>query len=305
MKDESEWGALPDSSFIPSRSDFILHSSSFILHPSLPMVMRDLIKEAFFLRVPVAGLGALPVNLLALAAFAILGFGFPPLWAFGALLEIGYLFALATSPRFKRLVAARRAAERDLAAEADWRAAAATLSAEDRTRIGALEAKYRRVLELYRTSSSTSFLVEANQAALEKLLTSYARLLGARHVLVSLEDRRAAEMRLAREAAELERALGDTALASQVRSAKEATLTVVRKRLENLKRRDESLDEIASRLAQIEANVDLALENAAMGNHPDSVSADIDVASFLLDDFGGLPPYTVAEPPPRRERERL
>jgi hypothetical protein len=287
-----------------NRSLPLIHPSSFILQPTLSAAMRDLIREAFFLRVPVAGLGALPVNVLAVVGVAILGLGFPPLWAFGALLEIAYLIAMATSPRFKRLVAARRAAARDLAAEADWRDAAASLPAGDRSQVAALEGKYRRVLELYRASGATAFLAEANQAALEKLLASYARLLGARHVLLSLEDRRAAEARLGREAADLERAIRESELPPQVRAAKDATLAVVRKRLENLKRRDESLDEIASRLAQIEAQVDLALENAAMGSHPDSVSADIDVASFLLDDLGGLPPYGISEGARRRDAER-
>ena len=51
----------------------------------------------------------------------------------------------------------------------------------------------------------------------------------------------------------------------------------------HLERREGSLGEIESFLAQIEAQVDLALESAASKGRVEAISADVDVASFSLD----------------------
>src|SRR5260370_35229295 len=70
--------------------------------------MLDYLKAAFWIAVPIPGLGRLPVNVLLVAGCAILGFANPGFWLLGAGAEAALLAVLATNPRFQRAVDARR-----------------------------------------------------------------------------------------------------------------------------------------------------------------------------------------------------
>ena len=59
------------------------------------------VKEAFFVRVPVPALGDLPVNVMAVAAFGILGLANPGFWLLGVAVEAGVLSSLAFNRRFR------------------------------------------------------------------------------------------------------------------------------------------------------------------------------------------------------------
>jgi hypothetical protein len=59
---------------------------------------------------------------------------------------------------------------------------------------------------------------------------------------------------------------------------------VLEKRLQNLDRREETLREIASDLTRIEAEVELALENAGLVGQTNTMSAQIDLLSSSFDD---------------------
>src|SRR5262245_62693392 len=66
--------------------------------------MLRYLKAAFFVRPQISGLGRLPVNVLAAACLAILGFGHPAFWLLGLGLETAFLAALSTNRRFQALV---------------------------------------------------------------------------------------------------------------------------------------------------------------------------------------------------------
>ena len=70
----------------------------------------DYVKAAFHRRVPVAGLGAMPVNYMGLAAFAVLGLLNPGFWLLGAAAELTYLLGVSSNPRFQKLIDAERTA---------------------------------------------------------------------------------------------------------------------------------------------------------------------------------------------------
>jgi len=73
-------------------------------------------------------------------------------------------------------------------------------------------------------------------------------------------------------------------ISRSLRESKEATLRILEQRLANLERREQTLAEIDSDLTRIEAQVDLALENAGMRGKSEAISANIDLVSQLLDD---------------------
>lgn len=65
--------------------------------------MLKYFKSAFWVRQPVPLLGDLPVHVLALVPFVVLGLLHPGFWLMGLGLGAGFLTMLAMSPRFQRI----------------------------------------------------------------------------------------------------------------------------------------------------------------------------------------------------------
>ena len=85
-------------------------------------------------------------------------------------------------------------------------------------------------------------------------------------------------------------------LSAASRESKSATLKLLRQHAQNFDRRRQAPDEIDSDLARIEAQVALVLENMSLERAPAAVSADLDLASQLLDGshFGPAAPDVAA-----------
>ena len=247
--------------------------------------MLRYLKEAFWLRVPTPLLGALPVNALACAGVGIVGFAEHGLWLLGAGLEAAYLFGLATNPRFQRVIAARDLVGQRAAVDRSHGELLAQLPPESRARLGRLEVKVARVGSLLRADPDKDLLSESTLDALGKLAAVHARLLLAeRHLHAARSE--TDPVALARQAAALEGELaapdGHPALSPTLVESKQATLDILRRRLANAQTRDRSLAEVASDLARIEAQVDLALEEASLhGTRPANAGGHLN----LLDDI--------------------
>jgi hypothetical protein len=126
-------------------------------------------------------------------------------------------------------------------------------------------------------------LAEGNQEALRRIAWYYLKLLTAQQNLEQLASE-TSENELRRQVQQLRADLADKGTSSTLRESKEATLRILEKRLENWTRREQSLAEIASDLTRIEAQIDLALENAGMADKTETISANMDLVSRLLDD---------------------
>jgi hypothetical protein len=247
--------------------------------------MWRVLKEAFLARIRTPLLGDMPVNAVAVACFGILGFANPGFWFLGAGLEAAYLLSLVSNRRFRKWVEARSKFEESTDARVQRSELLARLDAAGRARCAALEEKCARILQLYGERQVEDFLVEGNRAALDQLGTFYIQLLAARH---NLESKNAAqtESELRRQVAAFEKDVAQQNLPASVRESKSATLAILRKRLENLGRREQTLEEIDSDLVRIEAQVDLALDNALIEGKPQVISTSIDLVSHLLDGSG-------------------
>jgi hypothetical protein len=242
--------------------------------------MMRVLKAAFWLRYPVPGLGGVPVNLVGLACLGLLGFGNPGFWLAGLGLETTYLALLATNPRFQRWaeIDARSSDREDL--DAKRRTLLQQLTSDDQRAIAHLSDRCARIEALWRSHEDSLF--PGNEQTLRDLQWTYLKLLIARqHVLGS--ERESDESRLAVEIDGLQRALDDPHLSATARDSKSATLALLRRRVENTARRRQMLEEIQSDLSRIEAQVALVLENATLEGKPQAVSAELDLASRLLD----------------------
>jgi hypothetical protein len=240
------------------------------------------LKAAFLVGVNVPGLGRLPVNALAAAGVGILGFAIHPLWLAGLGLEVTVLSSLAFHPRFQNYVDAVYG-ERTLGdGNAKQDALIAVLPEELRTRLRALDQTSVRILSIYQTLGIEPGLLVGTKSSLEKLRWIYLKLLIARHHLVhelGSESPEGLEARIQQMQQINIRAEAGSSTA--LKRSQEATLAILRRRLDNLQNRDQLLRENDSDLARIEAQVELMRENAAIEGKPASVETEIELASDL------------------------
>jgi hypothetical protein len=239
------------------------------------------VKEAFFVRVPVPALGDLPVNVMAVAGFGILGLANPGFWLLGVAVEVGVLSSLAFNRRFQRIVDGRALLTSDRDTVRARQSLIDGLPPASKQRLTALSAKCTKVLTLYQAARADGVTLEGNREALRNLEWIYLKLLVAESHLrsnASGED----EKQLQRRIGELEADLQKQPESQSLRESKSSTLEILKKRLALWRRREQSVDEICSDLVRIEAQVDLLVENAALEGRPQATDVEIQLATELV-----------------------
>ncbi|HEX3126377.1 MAG TPA: hypothetical protein VH394_03535 [Thermoanaerobaculia bacterium] len=248
--------------------------------------MLDYLKKAFWAGPVLPGLGRLPVNALATLGFGILGVGHPAFWLLGAGLEAGYLALVATDSRFQRWVDRQRKAASTPEAATLRLDLVEQLAGEARRRFDEVDRKCARILEMAHDARAGDFEVESAKEALGRLSWIHLKLLVARQHLESLR-RSTSSADLRRKIADLETELASSSEApATLLSSREATLKILRQRLDNLERSERSLAQVNSDLDRVEAQIDLALESATARGGGAVVAADLELASQTLE--GGL-----------------
>lgn len=241
------------------------------------------LKSAFLVSVDVPALGHVPVNLLLALAFGILGFAQPAFWFLGAGVETIIVTALAFNPRFQQYVEAQHLQLAKDDAGSKRQSLVQLLSPEAKRRVSDLATKCNNVLDVYRTQQTEDYIIDSNREALESLQWVYLKLLVAQYHLLSPANNET-EKSLDSKIHALETELNSNSKdeSESLRQSRTATLAILKKRLVNMRRKEQSLEEIDSDLTRIEAQVDLILENATMQGKPQTISTDIELASDLL-----------------------
>ena len=239
------------------------------------------LKSAFLVSVEVPGIGRLPVNALGAAAFAILGFAQPALWLVGLAIEAAVVPALAFNPRFQKIVQARELQVHEISADQKREALVKLLETSAQQRLWTLAKKCNQVLDVYRSQQAEDYIVDSNDQALKNLEWVYLKLLVAQHHLLNPITGET-EQTLEAKIKSLENDLRDEGETESLRQSKTATLNILKKRLANIRQKAQTLEEIESDLTRIDNQVDLILENATMQGKPQTISADIELASDLL-----------------------
>src|SRR5262245_35382402 len=103
--------------------------------------MMQYLKAAFLLRLQVPPLGGVPVNILGVLGFLMLGFAVPAFWLLGLGLEALFLYLLASNKRFRRWVdsGALEASEEQFAEQ--WKRLVNQLNYQRQQRLSQLERK--------------------------------------------------------------------------------------------------------------------------------------------------------------------
>jgi len=239
------------------------------------------LKSAFLVSVDVPGLGHVPVNVLGVAAFTILGFAQPAFWFLGMAIEAAVLPSLAFNPRFQKVVQSQSVQLSDADTTQKRRALVNMLEPTAKQRLAGLIDKCNQVLDVYRSQQAEDYVLESNNQALSRLQWVYLKLLIARHHLLNPANNET-EQTIEKKIQELDADLRDGEESESLRQSKTATLGILKKRLSNVRLKKQTLDEIESDLTRIDNQIDLILENATMQGKPQTISADIELASDLL-----------------------
>ena len=233
--------------------------------------MPSVLRHAFFLSSRVPLLGDIPWNVVAVATALGLGFIHPGFWLIGLGLETAYLVTLTTNKRFQKLVAAE-----SLGASRDQ--AIASLRTSLPSDLQAVHDRLQHVAS--KALAARKDFVTGNDAVTD-LPVIALRLLTAKHQLrtvIAETDERALRTRIEQLTTASE---NDPA----VRSSQEATRDLIGRRLATLQRNQDFLRRIDADLERIEAQLNLALEEASGGAGRDlDLTIGLDLAGRLLDE---------------------
>ena len=231
-----------------------------------------------FLARPDIPLLRLPWNAMAVVAAAVAGWWDPSIWFAAGTGELVYLFTMASNPGFQRWIDERRVQVLRGDTEDTRRALLSKVGGAARQRYKKLEDKREKLDALYRQNAGDDLLLDSNRTALQKLTWLFLNLLVSQRTfaIAPASDPR----ELQREMASLERELAATT--GTLRDSKEARLKLLRDRLDNVGTREASMAEIESDLARIEAQIDLALEEATLRGRPTTLSGHVQLTSELL-----------------------
>lgn len=249
--------------------------------------MRYLL-AAFFARPGWPLFRVLPWNALAVVAAGVAGWFEPSIWMTAGVGELVYLFTMSTHPGFQQWVDARTTAKALEDTEDARQALLSKVGGAARQRYVKLEEKRLKLEKIGRDVSSDDLLLESNHDALRKLTWLFLQLLIAQRDIRVASKSEPGE--LESQIAAIEADLASPTTAGTVRDAKQATIRLLRERLDNLRQKDASLAEIEADLARIEAQIDVALEDASLRDTPVAISANVELTSRLLENMsdGGV-----------------
>ena len=246
-------------------------------------------------------------NWVGLGAFGLLGVMDPGFWVLGAGLELGYLLALSTNPRFQRAISS----EPESAVRSEWndriQRLTRQLNEEDRGSYAALAERCRRIIEL-QDSGETTHGLETQADSLGRLTWMFLRLLVARGTIRTILRDGEEDEQLAQRHASLARQVDDPAAAPELRRSIAGQMEILEQRIEQRKQAESKLAFIDAEIARIEEQVELIREQAALSTDPELLSRRIDEITATLGGTGqwirdqqqvyGAMEDLLSEPPP-------
>jgi hypothetical protein len=234
--------------------------------------------HAFFAR-PDIPLLRLPWNALGVVAAGVAGFWDPSVWMVAGIGELIYLFTLASNSGFQNFIDAQRAVALHGDSEDSRKRLLSKIGGAARQRYVKLEEKRARLEQLNQEAPGEDLFAESNAEALRKLTWLYLNLLVAERNLIVAPASDARDLEKQIKAYEQEK---NTAPSEGARTSHEATLRLLRERLDNIRDKEVSLAEIDADLARIETQLDLAIEEATLRGRPAAISANVELTSRLL-----------------------
>jgi hypothetical protein len=252
-------------------------------------------------------------NWLALAAFTLLGITINPgFFLLGAGAELTYLYAMASSPRFRRTLEGQQ----ENAQQNEWQARVermlAELSTDDRQRYRALELRCQSILDLQLHGNDTFTSMQNQSDGLMRLLSIYLRLLLGRRALRELiyNSKQAEHMQgsFKGRIEKLEKQLADETLPNEMRNSLREQIKILQQRQNQQEEAHKKDVFLEAELTRIHEQVELIREqvllpttdSSAVSDHINQVATTLDSTTQWMreekqllgavEDFEGSPP---------------
>jgi len=239
---------------------------------------RDFLKAAFTWKVRIGALGHVPINIFIIPVFAVLGLLNPGFWLLGVAVEVAYLFSLAGSSRFQKIVRGMRILRAQGAPPKDSERQARVLAALDgpsRARYQAVAQTCAAILQASESGSGPVGEAELKSGGLDQLLWIFLKLLVSRQRISMILSQTSSSTLDAEIASTRQRLEGQDESSPLARSLK-GTLDIQVKRLENIQRASESLKVTEAELERIEKQVALMREEVSVSSDPQFLSVRLD-----------------------------
>jgi len=243
-------------------------------------VFRDYVRAAFGAR-PIGM--PIPPNWIGLGIFGLLGVLNPGFWIIGAALELGYLGALATHPRFQRLIAAERQYEVQRQWQSRLDGIVTQLEPEDQRRYRLLAKRCQSILE-QQLRAEVSPGLEAQGEGLGRLAWIYLRLLWTRRSIERILREAGGDegARLEERLTNLQEKLKDAGIGDDLRKSLTGQAEILQQRVAKRREARDKLAFLESELTRIEEQVELIREQAVLAADPETVSQRIDQITTTL-----------------------
>lgn len=219
-----------------------------------------------------------PPNWIMLGAFALLGLMNPGFWLVGLGLEIGYLYALASSARFRATLT-----DAPVDNEVEWAAKRARLlgqiEAKDRATHEAFVARCREIVALQAGGDGGAATEQAE--GLARLAWVQLRLLAARAAIRRVVREAETGEALGRRVGELERQR-DAATTDELKRSLDGQLGIIRDRIDRQREAGEKLAYLDAELERLRQQVELIREQALLANDAGGVARTIDALGDTL-----------------------
>jgi len=247
------------------------------------LTFLDYLAAAFHASPPIPGMGAVPVNKLALFAGFMLGFVNPGFWFIGAALEMVYLWMLSTDPRFQKYVQSLRINVVKQEQSEKLNFMMSQLDESSNRRLQGLNSNLGEIQRLMDLDDSTTsdFMKESKQQNLNQLSVLFLKLLFTKRVINESLQRTDLD-KLKKEIKELTRQLESPNLSEAYTRSLKGNLEIQERRLENIKRAEENLQVVDMELQRIENQVQLIREEMAINRSPEAISSGIDRISSTM-----------------------
>jgi hypothetical protein len=248
----------------------------------LNLTYWDYVKEAFHLKVETPALGALPLNKLFLAGFAILGFGHEGFWFLGFAFEAAYIALLAGSIRFQKLIQGRKLVERNYLVLEKKQQFYVQLNEQSRTRYDLLNVTVKKILFSLKQLRGVKGDVDMETQDIGQLQWIFLNLLLTRQ---KIRKTLAEVNKSALESAvkELNGKLEKIDINSTIYRSLTSDLEIQEKRLLNLKKAEDNLAFAEAEMSRIENQLNLLKEELATTTDADLLSLRLDGVLDSLD----------------------
>ena len=243
----------------------------------------DYVKAAFHLKVPVPGIGGLPVNYCYLALAAGASVAFWPAALFGAAAELAYLHTLSSSVRFQQAVRSRMTQREQHTQDQSVEDVVASLKRHATTYAqfcGECDEIVKIAHDILGPAGAD--LLNTYETNLRELKSMYARLVRMLEVVEDHYDPNEAKD-IQAQITQVQASVADAKTAEATRQSDQKTLEILQKRLAMHGEIEQHISLIRAEIRQLNEQVKLLSDQVLVSRNPQVFAETVEIATGVIE----------------------